>query len=76
MVVAVAKDEGADEDAALLPAHHRVPHRRSIAGALDRMPGPRRPFDGVGDARLDELAQGGDLTRGRVDEERGHPAER
>ena len=34
------------------------------------------PLDGVGDARLDELAQGGDLTRGRVDEERGHPAER
>ena len=56
-----------------ITAYHIVEASR---GALDRMPGPRRPLDGVGDARLDELAQGGDLTRGGVDEERGHRAER
>ena len=64
--------EGADEHAPLLLAHHRVPHGRRVARALDRVPRPRRRLDGVGHARLDELAQGGDLTRAGVDEERGH----
>ena len=35
-----------------------------------------RPVGGVGDAGLHELAQGGDLTGVRVDEERRHRPER
>ena len=35
MVVAVAKDQRADEHALLLLAQHRVPHGRRVAGALD-----------------------------------------
>ena len=76
MVVGVAKHQGADEDTALPPAHHRVPHRRRVARALDRMPRPRRLLGGVDHASLHELAQGCDLTGDGVDEERGHRAER
>ena len=41
MVVAVAKDQRADEDPVLLLAHHRVPHGRRVARALDPVPRPR-----------------------------------
>ena len=72
MVVAVAKYQRADVHALLLPAHDGVPHGGGVAGALDAVPGQRGLLVGRDDAGLDELALGGDLTRGRVDEERGH----
>ena len=72
MVVAVAKHQRADEHAPLTLAHDRVPHRGRVAGALDPVPGQRRRPSDAAIAGLHELALGGDLTRGRVDEERGH----
>ena len=72
MVVAVAKYQRADVHALLLLAHDRVPHGGGVAGALDPVPGELRLLGGADDAGLHELALGGDLTRGRVDEERGH----
>ncbi len=63
MLAAVAKDEGADVHPSRPLAHHRVPHGRGVAGALD--PVPRRRDRAVlpGDAGVDELALRGDPTR-------------
>ena len=72
MVVAVAKYQRADVHALLPLAHDGVPHRGGVAGALDAVPGQLGQLVGRDDAGLHELALGGDLTRGRVDEERGH----
>ena len=72
MVGGVAKHQAADEDPAFPPPHHGVPQRRRVVGPLDAQPGPRHlPVLG-GDARLHELANGGDLTGVGVDAEDGH----
>ena len=55
MVVGVAKNQRADEDALLLPAQHRVPQRRRVARALDPVPRARRVAARVGDPGLDQL---------------------
>ena len=72
MVVAVSKHQRADEDPLLPPAHDRVPQRRGVGRALDPVPWARRLLVRADGARVDELAMGGDLTRGRVDEEHPH----
>ena len=46
--------------------------RRGVARALDALPRARRRPVRADGARLDELALGGDLTRGGVDEEQPH----
>ena len=56
----------------VLLAHHRVPQGGRVARALDRVPGRRRRLVGAATPASIELAQGGDLTRVGVDEERGH----
>ena len=76
-MVLVAKAQGTDEHTvAHFLAHHRVPHGRGVARALDAMPRPGRRRVGLRDARLHELALGRHLTRGGVDEEHGHAAKR
>ena len=72
MVALVAKDQSADEDPPLALAHHRVPHRRRVARALDLVPRPRDGAVRPGDPGLEQLLAGGDLTRGGVDAEDGH----
>ena len=62
-MVGVSKDERAYVHALLLPAQHRVPHRRGVVGALDPVPRARRRVDPVGDPGLDELAVSRDLAR-------------
>ena len=72
-MVGVANAQGADVHARDRLAHHRVPQGGRVARALDREPGPRAARPLAGDQPgLDELAQGGDLTRVGVDEERRH----
>ena len=71
MVVGVAKDQRADEHAPLLLAHHGVPHVEASPCPGSRYQGAAACV-GAHDPGLHELALGGDLTRGRVDEERRH----
>ena len=56
MVVGVAKNQRADEDALLPLSQHRMPQGRRVAGALDPVPRTRRIAARVGDPGLDELA--------------------
>lgn len=72
MVGRVAKDQAADEDSPLTLSHHGVPHGGGVVAALEAVPGARDLPVGGGDARLDQLALGGDLTCVGVDEEDGH----
>ena len=65
--------EGADEDAPRLLAHHRVPQRARVAIPAHGVPRQRRRVDRRRRTPgRDQLLEGGDLTRGRVDEERAH----
>ena len=72
MVVGVANDQGADEDPLRLLAHDRVPERARVAISAHGVPRPRGRLDPVGETTRDQLREGGDLTRGRVDEEGTH----
>ena len=72
MLASVANTEPADVHAPRSLAQYRVPHRRCVARRVDAVPRARRAVDGRGDAGLEELALGGDLTRGGVDEEHAH----
>ena len=72
MVVGVANDQGADEDALRLLAHHRVPQGAGVAVPAHRVPGSRRQILRAHHASGDQPVPGGDLTRGRVDEEGAH----
>ena len=56
-----------------LLAHHRVPQRARVAVPAHRVPRPRRRVRPTSSRRVStSCVQGGDLTRGRVDEERAH----
>ena len=72
MVPAVAKCQRADVHPFDLLAQYREPHGGGVARALDAVPRPWWELVGACDPGVDQLALGGDLTRGRVDEERGH----
>jgi len=69
MVIGVANHHGTDEDSPRLLAHHRVPQRRRVPRPAHRVPRARRQLVGRRDARGDELAMRGDVTRLGVDEE-------
>ena len=74
-MVLMANAERADvHTLAHLLAHHRIPHGRRVARALDPMPGLRWRLVGRRDVCLHELALGRHLTRGGIDEEHGHAA--
>ena len=62
MVVAVAKDERAQENAALPAAKHRVPHRRGVIGGADPVPGKRGFVSGFAEAGVLQAGTGGHLT--------------
>ena len=53
-------------------AHHRVPQHARVAVPAHGVPRPRRRLVRRRDPGRDELVEGGDLTGGRVDEERAH----
>jgi len=68
----VPNSQGTDVDTTNQLAEDRIPQRRRIVGALD--PVPRafgEPIAG-GEPGVDQLAQRGHLTGGRVDEEPTH----
>lgn len=72
MVRLVANSQGTDVDATNSLAQHRVPQRGRVIGSLDPM--PRKLGDPLAgrEPSIDELAQSGDLTRARIDEEPAH----
>lgn len=68
----VSNAEGAYEDAAFALSQDRVPHRRGVARALDRVPGADRLLEVVSQPCLDELSSRRNPPVLRVDEEDTH----
>ena len=72
MVVAVAKYERAQKNAAFPAAEHRVPHRRGVIGGADPVPGPVRLLTGGAKPGLDKAGPGSHPARLSVNEENAH----